>query len=51
MERISVVVPAYNLAPYLGASLDSLLAQTYPELEIVVVDDGSRDETAQIIRE
>ena len=51
MERISVVVPAYNLAPYLGKSLDSLLAQTYPELEIVVVDDGSRDETPRVIRE
>ena len=51
MERISVIVPAFNVAPYLAASLNSLLAQTYPELEIVVVDDGSSDETGGIIRE
>lgn len=51
MERISVIVPAYNIAPYLSRSLDSLLAQTYPELEIVVVDDGSTDGTAEIMRE
>ena len=41
MERISVIVPAFNVAPYLAASLNSLLAQTYPEQEIVVVEDGS----------
>ncbi|MGM9660437.1 MAG: glycosyltransferase family 2 protein [Faecousia sp.] len=51
MERISVIVPAYNLASCLGGSLDSLLAQTYPDLEIVVVDDGSTDDTGRIIRE
>ena len=51
MERISVIVPAFNVAPYLAASLNSLLAQTYPELEIVVVDDGSGDDTGRIIRE
>lgn len=48
-ELISVVVPAYNCAPWLGACLDSLLAQTYDNLEIVVVDDGSMDDTWQIL--
>ena len=51
MDTISVIVPAYNIGPYLGRSLDSLLAQTYPGLEIIVVDDGSADNTAEVMRE
>jgi glycosyltransferase involved in cell wall biosynthesis len=42
---VSVVVPAYNHERYLGAALDSLAAQTYPALELVLVDDGSSDGT------
>lgn len=47
MEReplISVIVPVYRTAAYLPACMDSLLGQTYPRLEIVLVDDGSPDE-------
>lgn len=51
MDTISVIVPAYNIGSYLGRSLDSLLAQSYPQLEIIVVDDGSSDNTAEVIRE
>ena len=51
MDTISVIVPAYNIGPYLGRSLDSLLAQTHPNLEIIVVDDGSSDNTAEVMRE
>ena len=51
MDTISVIVPAYNIAPWLGRSLDSLLAQTHPDLEIIVVDDGSTDNTAEVMRE
>jgi len=48
-RRISVIVPAYNIAPYLGRCLDSLLAQTHVDLEIIVVDDGSKDGTGAIL--
>ncbi|WP_461210346.1 glycosyltransferase [Desulfocurvus sp. DL9XJH121] len=47
--RISVVLPAYNAASGLAAALDSLLAQTHPDFEIVAVDDGSDDATADIL--
>jgi len=48
--RVSVVVPAFDEAPVLGECLDSLLAQTCPGMEIVVADDGSRDETVAVAR-
>ncbi len=49
--RISVVVPAFNAARTLRVTLDSLAAQTLPDWEAIVVDDGSTDETAQIAAE
>ncbi len=47
--KVSIVVPAYNTGPWLSRSLDSLLAQTHENLEILVVNDGSTDETAQVL--
>ena len=46
---VSVIVPAYNVAPYVEAAIESALAQTYPNIEIVVVNDGSTDDTAAAI--
>ena len=46
--RISVLVPAYNAAATLGATLTSLLVADYPDLEVIVVDDGSQDATAEL---
>lgn len=48
---ISIVVPVYNVAEYLPRCLDSLIAQTYPEIEIIAIDDGSTDESGRILDE
>lgn len=47
---VSVVVPVYNMADYLDETLRSILSSTYPNLEIIIVDDGSTDATPEIIR-
>ncbi|MBD3296626.1 MAG: glycosyltransferase [Candidatus Omnitrophica bacterium] len=47
--KVSIVVPAYNRARLLEGCLLNLLEQTYPDLEIIVVDDGSTDDTARVV--
>src|SRR5687767_760646 len=48
LTRVSVVVPAFNHAPYVGEALDSVLVQAVDGLEIIVIDDGSSDDTATV---
>lgn len=48
--RVSVLVPTFNRANYIAECLNSLLAQTMPALEIIVIDDGSEDGTAELLK-
>lgn len=48
---LSVIVPVYNVAPYLSRCLDSILAQTRPVAEIICIDDGSTDGSVDVIRQ
>lgn len=50
MPKLSFIVPVYNTAPYLARCLDSLLAQSFRDFEILAVDDGSTDESFAILQ-
>lgn len=49
IPTVSVVIPLFDGERYIGATLDAVLAQTYPHFEVVVVDDGSHDRGAEIV--
>lgn len=50
-DLISVIIPAYNVEKYIEKCLNSIIYQTYQNLEIIIVDDGSTDRTPEIIRQ
>jgi len=49
LERVSVIVPCFNAARYIGEAIESVLTQVLPDDEIIVVDDGSSDDSAKVI--
>jgi glycosyltransferase involved in cell wall biosynthesis len=48
-DKISVVIPTYNHSRWLPESVESALRQTLKPLEVIVVDDGSKDDTRQVV--
>lgn len=51
MPRVSIIIPLFNKAPFIGRALHSIAAQTFADFELIVVDDGSTDDGAQIVEQ
>lgn len=51
MPKVSIIIPVYNVAPYLRQCMDSIINQTYRNIEIICIDDGSTDESGKILDE
>ncbi len=49
LKLVSIITPTYNRADLIGETMDSILSQDYPNLEYIIIDDGSRDETEKVV--
>jgi len=50
MPKVSILIPSYNSAPFLPMSMESALSGTYQDFEIIIIDDGSSDNTKEVLR-
>ena len=50
MFKISVIIPTYNRRLFLSKAIDSVLNQTYQDLELIIIDDGSSDKSAEYVK-
>ena len=48
MPKISIIVPVYNVEKYIAQCLDSIIKQTFRDIEVIVIDDGTQDNSAEI---
>lgn len=51
MDKVSIIIPCYNQGEYLSEAINSAIVQTYPNTEIIIVNDGSTDDTVKILLE
>ena len=50
-EQVSIIMPAYNCQDFIGKAIESVINQTYPNWELIIVDDCSSDQTVEIIND
>ena len=48
--KVSIITPCYNGAKYIGETIESVFSQTYTDWELIIVDDGSKDNSAEVIK-